>query len=316
MMNIMSIAGTLFWIIGFAADPILMMLHFLGIGYFVIRNDEEKIQTIFKILEKTTFSSGTVFQNGKTYPSGTFVGKYFIGCYVRNDGYNLSNEIRIFTTKRHFDRLIKSEEVSLSPEHIVYCPTISNDVQIWGRSGSYTNIYYTSRKLDITNLKPKGDQSEVVQCIVDIYKKKRRATIFLSGECGVGKSTIGLLLAKEIGGSFCHTFNPTTPGDSLYGIINFATVTNESPLVLVIEEGNTLIRDVHEGRIILHKNVQTTVYNKSTYNTFLDDMVLFKNVILIMTSNESHKAINLLDPCYLRSGRIDACYTMTRPMTD
>ena len=312
----MSITGTLFWIIGFAADPILMILHFLGIGYFVIRNDEEKIQAIFKILEKTTFSSGTVFQNGKTYPSGTFIGKYFIGCYVRSDGYSGSNEVRIFTTKRHFDRLIKSEEVSLSPEHIVYCPSVSNDIQILGRTGSYTNMYYTGRKLDITNLKPRGDQAEVIQFIVDIYKKKRRATIFLSGECGVGKSTIGLLLAKEIGGSFCHTFNPSTPGDSLCAVINSTTVTHESPLVVVIEEGNTLIHDIHEGRISLHKNVQTIVHNKSTYNTFLDDMMLFKNVILIMTSNESQEAINLLDPCYLRTGRVDACYNMTRTMID
>jgi SpoVK/Ycf46/Vps4 family AAA+-type ATPase len=136
--------------------------------------------------------------------------------------------------------------------------------------------------------------------------------VFLHGICGAGKSTIGLLLAKELKGSFCHTFNPTNPGDSLHNLVREAEVEYDEkrPLVIVIEEVNTLIRQVHANEITLHKNVQTSVYNKSTYNTFMDDMALYKNVVLILTSNESVDEVNAIDPCYLRTGRVDAWYSM------
>jgi ATP-dependent 26S proteasome regulatory subunit len=85
---------------------------------------------------------------------------------------------------------------------------------------------------------------------------------------------------------------------------------DKKPLVIVIEEVDTVIRQVHANEIALHKNVQTSIYNKSTYNTFMDDMMLYQNVVLILTSNESAEQISALDPCYLRKGRVDACYSM------
>ena len=43
-------------------------------------------------------------------------------------------------------------------------------------------------------------------------------------------------------------------------------------------------------------------------------MILYKNVILILTSNESIEEISALDPCYLRKGRIDGSFSMMTPI--
>ena len=141
-------------------------------------------------------------------------------------------------------------------------------------------------------------------------------TVFLQGVSGAGKSTVGILIAKELGGSFCHTFNPSNPGDSLHSLAREAEIADDDgkPLIVVIEEVNTLIRAVHMNEIKLHKDIQTLVYNKSTYNTFFDDMILFKNVVLILTSNESLDELSSLDPCYLRRGRVDAYFSMMKPL--
>jgi hypothetical protein len=77
-----------------------------------------------------------------------------------------------------------------------------------------------------------------------------------------------------------------------------------------LEEINTLIRNINEGLVQKHKNITTQINNKSTYNTFFDDLIMYKHVIIIMTSNEDKPAIDALDPCYLRQGRIQGDYSM------
>ncbi len=66
--------------------------------------------------------------------------------------------------------------------------------------------------------------------------------------------------------------------------------------------------DVHDGSIQKHKNATidknatTCIHNKFTYNTFMDDLILYRNVMIIMTINESKESIDAMDPCYLRNG--------------
>ena len=177
-------------------------------------------------------------------------------------------------------------------------------------------LKFLERNIDITEITAIGEQEKIVSSIISIYNEKKRATIFLHGSCGTGKSTVGLLVAKEVGGSFCHTFNPTNPGDTLHLVVRESSLNEESikPIIIVIEEANSIIHRIHTNQIELHKNIHTLVYNKSTYNTFLDDMILYKNVILILTSNESIEEISALDPCYLRKGRIDGSFSMMTPI--
>jgi hypothetical protein len=276
------------------------------------------VRKIFKFLEKTTLSSGTAFQYGKISPYGTFIGFNCIGYYItgdRNDA--VSVQIHMITARSIFDLMIKSDEVIFHPTTLEPIRPKQTSIKFYNRMGSYSGgLYYSQRKLDVTNIIPQGEQIHIISDIISIFNKKRRAIIFLHGVSGAGKSTVGILLAKELDGSFCHTFNPTTPGDNLHSVARDAEIGEDDakPLVIVIEEANTLIRAAHTNTITLHKDVQTLVYNKSTYNTFLDDMILYENVVLILTSNESIEQIAELDPCYLRKGRIDASYSMMKQL--
>lgn len=311
-----SVLSSILWGITFIAEPLLFLLYFLNIGYYTIRNDEDKIKKICRYLEKNTISTRALFQYGKVFPSGHFIGWGCIGYYTTADRYEgTSTSIHILTSRSFFDRLTANDEIILNRSEESSSEIKEKEsITLYGRSGCYTSLYYTRRSLDVTGLKPQGDQLHILKEIMELFEKKGRATIFIHGICGAGKSTLGLLLAKELKASFCHTFNPTTPGDSLHTLVHEAE-EDDKPFIIVIEEVNTLIRQVHANEIALHKNVQTSVYNKSTYNTFMDDMILYKNVVLILTSNESVEQVNALDPCYLRKGRVDTYYSMMNEIT-
>ena len=312
MLGTASFFGGLLWFISIAGDPILFLLQQIGIRYFIVRNDEDKVKSVYKILEKKTVASKFSFQYGKLYPAGIFLGWNCIGYLTSNDrNSGASAEIHIFTTNSFFNKIITEEAVIPRFEGK---PSDQQNLKVLSKSGSYTNTYYSSRSLEVSSFLPQGDQAMITREIIDLYRKKRRVTVFLNGICGAGKSTIGLLIAKELKATFCHTFNPFSPGDFLHSLVRDAETEAENPLVVVIEEVNSLIRVIHEDKNILHKDVRTHVYNKSTFNTFLDDMPLFNNVILILTSNESKETIDLLDPCYLRKGRVDLYYSMMTPL--
>jgi hypothetical protein len=309
----LSIVSSILWFITFLGEPLFILLRFVGLGYYIIQNDEEKVRNAFKILGNTTLSSATSYQYGKITPSGVFIGLNCIGYYTAGNKYDMNSKISILTRPDVFNSLIKNDESTFTIEKGETVITEKKTVKTYSTSGSYTDTFYSSRDLNVTNLKPQGEQAEIVSKIVSLFNEKGRATIFLHGVSGAGKSTVGFLVAKEISASFCHTFNPTSPGENLNRLAQVADVS-EIPLVLVIEEVDILIEQIHANNVTRHKEVQTSIYNKSTYNTFMDDMFFFKNVILIMTSNTSSEKICELDPSYLRKGRINASYSMMTPL--
>jgi len=299
--------------------PLFFVLRLFGIHYYTIRNDEEKVRAVIKYLQKNTTSSEIIYQHGNSFPSGTFISPTCVGFYkysgLRDAG---TGEVQILTTKAMFIKMVESEKiasafVSTKPTESVESTDFveeSRPLQIYSRIGEYTSLYYSALRLDVKGLEPKGQQIEIVEDICQKYKEKKRGVFFIHGISGAGKSTIGLLVAKQLKGTFCHTFNPTDPGDTLHLLLRDSEPCEESPTVIVLEEINTLIRNVNEGLVHKHKNITTQINNKSTYNTFFDDLIMYKHVIIIMTSNEDKPAIDTLDPCYLRQGRIQGNYSM------
>jgi len=298
----------------------LLLLRIFGINYHIIRKDDEKTRAIAKILKNTTMNSITLFQFGNFYPSGFFINFDCAGYYNYVDLYDgVSTEIYILTTSKYFEKLIEFEKTSISfKDKSTSSKSVltTQTMNIYLRTGSYTNIFYTRLRIDIHDLEPRGQQSDVVDSICKRFTEKRRGVFFIHGVSGVGKSTVGLLVANKLNGTFCHTFNPTDPGDTIQHILRDSDPRDDSPTIILLEEVNTLIHAVHCGTIQQHKSITTCIRNKSTYNTFFDDLILYKNVLFIMTSNETKEAIDSLDQCYLRKGRVDEYYSMmeTLPM--
>ena len=135
----------------------------------------------------------------------------------------------------------------------------------------------------------------------------------ISGSPGAGKSAMGILIAKELNGSLCKTYNPTNPGDNLENVYNQVNPTITNPLVLLIDEFDILLESFHNHQVVMHKNIPIEVYNKTTWNNLFDDISIkvYANVIVILTTNLTRETIEKnYDPSYIREKRINLEFTL------
>ncbi len=111
-----------------------------------------------------------------------------------------------------------------------------------------------------------------------------------------------------MGANYCHTFNPSEPGDTLTKL--FMEINRECPTVIVMEEIDGIIQQLHGNSIPQNQEIPILIRDKSSWCTFLDDMFLYKGLILILTSNTPKQNLDALDESYLRKGRIHETYCM------
>lgn len=302
---------------------LIIFLKACGLSTFRVRKDRDRIKGVLKVLDAETRSSSTIFEYGKSRPAGTFVGWNCFGYYSDTGGRDMDSEgeIMIFTTEAYFKKILERSVTDCSSvkfEHTVaHTPKAKQEVSIWARRGSYESLFYSRLKVDLSMISPMGDQAFIVEDIMEKYKAKDRLIVFIHGVTGAGKSSIGLLLAKEMRGNYCNKFNPIEPGDNFQNMMRDIDVDEDdekTPLIVVMEEVDTMIETIHRGEVPTHKKVTTMIRNKSSYNTFFDDMIIYTKVIFILTSNKSKEEIDKLDPCYLRPGRMGAYYTMMKPL--
>jgi hypothetical protein len=299
--------------------PLLLLKLFFNIGYYIIKNDENKVVEIIKLLEKTTSSTITLYEFGKVKPTGIFIGwKYFGMYYEIASEREAKRELHIFTYESIFKELIKDKFTSTgnkddhdNTDHIINIKSNKSCmITIYERTGAFYNLYYDKRKYDMSKYLPTPSQDNIITRIKELFKQKKSASIFISGLPGSGKSMIGFLLANELNAKLVRTFNPTEPGDNMIRLIRDVDPDDENPLVLMLDEVDTMIRKITEHTIIPHKNIPIMINDKISFNRFMDDMMFYDNVILIMTSNEPKENIDAIDCSFLRKGRINETFVL------
>lgn len=281
---------------------IMLFLSLFQIKYYIISENRELTSSILRKISPNIISP-FVKHVDKDVPFGYFVGWRYMG-FVKD------NELHLLTYPSMYKQLIFMPSITQTDKG----PVQETSITVYVRKGTYKNLYYTPIKMDLSHISPLGEQGAILNSIVDIYKKHGRATVFLHGVTHAGKSSMGYLLAKELKGFYCHTFNPTDPGDQLSTLI-VDVQRDDEPLILVMEEVDTMIQSIHKNKFQKHVEIPISVYNKSTWSSFLDDMIFYKKVILVMTSNTSKEDIDLWDESYLRDGRIHASYSMKTKLT-
>jgi len=286
-------------------NPMYFMMMFLSlfqIKYYIISDNRELTSSILRKIAPNIISP-FVKHVDKDVPFGYFVGTRYMG-FIKD------NEVHLLTYPSMYKELIYMPCIFMQTS----IPVQEASITVYVRKGTYKNLYYTPIKMDLSHISPLGDQGEILKSIVDIYQTQGRATVFLHGVTGAGKSTMGYLLAKELKGFYCHTFNPTDPGDQLSTLI-VDVQRDDEPLILVMEEVDTMIQSIHQNKYEKHLEIPISVYNKSTWSSFLDDMIFYKKVILVLTSNTSKEDVDVWDESYLREGRIHASYSMKTKLT-
>lgn len=316
-------------------DVLFILLRLISFEYVRICGDKEKVRQILYTIKQTSVSSSLYYFQGHVRPNGLCIGWRYVA-YITTDAFG-SPIIQLFGRKSFILNVLNNNqsqfdkaeadagegrgegpaETEPAKGEAAGKPTAlcikKKMIHIWNRTGSYTNgLYYKQMQFPTDHLHPIGQQIEIVKTILAAYKKTQSLTVFISGVTGAGKSMIGLLVAKELNANYCHTFNPTEPSDTLSSALYEMNTEVQTPSILVLEEVNSLLRAIHNETIPKHKNVPISVYNKITWNSFLDDMMLYRKVILILTSNEERAALDELDPSYLRKGRVNLYFHMPK----
>lgn len=288
--------GYLFYIIN-PLNILLCLLPLVQYQYYTIYFNNQGVPN--KLSTKVKFLNRVIHYQGRNQNMGPFFSWKAIG-YIINTP--MDTIIHLICRPSFYDDLMTEELNKMSD--IVLPDKEHSAINVLVRRGAYKSIYYSNFRLDVGHLTPRESQVDIVSAISDYFCEHNRGVVFLSGVTGSGKTTIGYLLAKRLNITFCRTFNPSDPGDELSYLVNDGT-----PLILVVEEADVIIENIHHQRITKHEEVPITVYNKPTWNTFLDD-ISFYPILLIMTSNRSLDCINELDRSYLRPGRVNLTFSM------
>jgi len=289
--------------------PFIFLIMF-GIKLHKITN-KKYIPMVFTRIGKN--SSYTEDSN----PRGWIWGKYYIGYIIENlDSTNnvssKSYNIFIVCSNKFFKELIDPDSKIMKK----YQDEKDNDddkknkIKFYERYGNYFWLQYNSREINTEHFITKQNQQNIINLIKDDYKKRKNNVSIIYGEPGSGKSMVSILLAKEMNGYLCDTFNPTDPGDDIGLIYSTIMPTEDRPLILVLEEFDILINKIHHNMIQPHKHIPIQIKDKTSWNTFFDriDRGLYPNMIFILTSNIDPEYIDRLDKSYLRNGRVNGRY--------
>jgi len=302
---------------------LVLLLKPLKIQKYSVRYDGESYGNMLNILENSCYFSEVSVLRSKKIPSGFFFNRQCIGYIHVSAQYSVNEfDITILTTKKYYEQITVEKRVDVGVVHNEHIDIFkkTDAIRFFQRYGTYTNLFYSSLLLNLSHLSPLPSQQSIIDSILASFRKKNKITAFIEGVPGSGKSFIGFLLAKEIGASFCHSFNPTDPGDVFSSLIsrirNSECMINDTPIVVVIEEVDVMIQNIHAKSVCLHSKIPTSVKDKSSWSTFLDDMFLYQNIIVILTSNKTKQYIDTLDRAYLREGRVDEFYRMEDNKTD
>lgn len=256
--------------------------------------------------------------NNNEVLEGWIFGKWYLGYIQTTKGSHdeTKKELYIVTSIRWFQNVTYSpdEDETEEDSSVVRTPIL---IHLWEREGTYFYLCYSRRCIDISRWDPTPEQVEITHHILSYYEEHRNSVVLLHGQLGTGKSMIPLLLAQRIiqtnpnhSVHFCDTFKPTDPGDSFNNLYNRVNPTSTSPLIVVLEEYDRMVDQIHHQKIMPHKHIPISIPDKPGWNQFLDrfDRRYYPWVIIVLTSNLAPDVINAWDPSYIRPGRVNQIF--------
>ena len=282
-----------------------ILLKLTNINLVVIK-DDKKINKIMKNISNSVWNSLDNYEYGELKKGGFFFSRKFIGFIhnkTKDDSKEDKLEIYMLVSKKTLNMLLDNDN-----EEGIKCIDSHND--LYERSGNYFHLYYDKRKIEVSKLIPTHNQRKIIDDILDYYRQHKNCVSFVYGVPGSGKTTLAYLIAKELRGCICKTFKPFEPGDTLSKLVDRVSPTDQYPLIILLDEIDIILSKIHYCSIDRHKHIPISVYDKTTFNTFLDDMKYNKNIIILMTSNRQKEEIDALDKSYLRNGRVNITATL------
>jgi hypothetical protein len=280
---------------------IFILTRPLGLYLYVLREKE----SCTNIQKKVQNQCSTLLDGGKG--NGYAIGYWFF-LYLQSSEFDSMNATLI-CTKATYERLIADDDDDDDRiEQIL--PRIESieseeKIGLLERYGTPKHYYY--RKRDFTlDKEERPEQTAILDQLERDLKRQSYQCILLHGKQGTGKSMLGLFLARRLKGTFCNTMNPFEAGDTLANVHSQADTTKKNPLILMFDEIDVYLKKIAVG-IPAHKNLDIMIKDKASWNRMLDSIQrgMFKNLILILTTNETPDSIRSIDPSYIRLPRVN-----------
>ena len=247
--------------------------------------------------------------------SGMFYGKWYIGSVIHSYNDNDSDHMYLLCQEKLFDQLINDRNAENKDDQNDKLTEEKKEIEtttvmIYERSNEYYRLQYSSRKLSMKIKTALPKQRCIIESIIDIYNKKNHAVVLISGLPSSGKSITTFILAQMFNCSYCSMFDPTSPGDSFDKLYSTVVPTKKKPIVVLMDEIDIIIDNIHHQMIKRHKDIAIPIMNKTSWNKFFDDVDndLYPYVIFVLTSNKDKAYFDALDSSYMRSGRVDQYY--------
>ncbi len=300
---------TIGWSLPFILCPLF------GFQFYKIQS-----QKLTKLLNKLPKISSI---NNNDSMEGWITGKWYIG-YIHitmSSHGEPTKELYLLCSKKWFETMTNEIDKQDEEPEKESSPT---KINLWEREGNYFYLHYSKRDFDISRFEPREHQTKIIDQIIKFYEINRYSVVLLHGEKGTGKSMIPMLLSRALAEanksnpdfkvSFCDTFKPTDPGDSFVSLYNKINPEKTSPLIVVLEEFDIMVQQIHYGKIQNHKYIPTNITDKPSWNQFFDrfDRKYYPWVILVLTSNVSPYVIDSLDPSYIREGRVNQTFEIVK----
>jgi hypothetical protein len=228
-----------------------------------------------------------------------------------------------YTPKRKTNRILSDDLSDDSDNNDIYDIDTNNEYIELCQTSPYINAVMKPMNFIYTLIKTE-EQTNVMNSIIQLVEARYRniktynASILLHGIPGTGKSAIGIMLAYKLKGIVCTTYSPFKTGNRIERIIKSYKPTKNNPLIIVINELYEQLTDtIHSDNINLNKrsvsgnDITAEIYNKTTFNNWMDSLCKYNYVIIIFTSNIGIDKYNELDTSYMRRGRIHKVFELT-----
>ena len=238
--------------------------------------------------------------------------------------YNFSyteTEVWLFSTKNYRNIILKENnneiKTNINNDFENYKSSNlnenKNNIDILVKNTIYGDTKYSIKTTIPTIYTLSTEQEIICNDIINYFNLHSKGVFYIHGNSGLGKTYLSLIIAKKLNAYYCNTYNPIDPGDSLSYLHNFIEPTKEKPLVVILDEFDILIDKLHNNNIQQHKYYSKEIFNKKSWNQFLDSFDYFNkypNTILILCSNKNPDYINSLDKSYIRNGRINKIFNI------
>lgn len=207
------------------------------------------------------------------------------------------------------------EEINLDDEYVPCTNEVSssNNITYMTKRGEYGYFEYGTRVVNLENMAVHktltfyDTQRTLFRDIMKFYKNNHFCKVYLSGKPGCGKTFFAYLMAHKLGCYLCDVYKGTEPSSNFNEIYTRARVSSKKPMIVIFDEVDIMISEIHSEVKTEHKKYNKEIYDKTSWNSFMDkiDYGMFPYVIILMTSNKRHRDINKYDSSYLRDGRVN-----------